>query len=130
MTTEQSKILVVDDEDVVRESFRELLSMQGYGVTVAGNGIEGLEQLEKGSFDLVIVDINMPKLDGIDFCREAVKKSPRLKDKFLFITGDLYGEMEALSMFIKSGTKVMKKPLSKTELLENVRAVLNNPRPG
>lgn len=127
MTTEQGRILVVDDEEVIRESFRELLSMQGYAATIAGNGIEGLEQLEKGSFDLVIVDINMPKLDGIDFCREAIKKYPYLKDKFLFITGDLYGEMEALSMFIKHDTKVMKKPLSKNELLESVRAILKNP---
>ncbi len=127
MTTEQGRILVVDDEEVIRESFRELLSMQGYGATIAGNGIEGLEQLEKGAFDLVIVDINMPKLDGIDFCREAIKKYPYLKDKFLFITGDLYGEMEALSMFIKHDTKVMKKPLSKNELLESVRAILKNP---
>ncbi|MEK7679305.1 MAG: response regulator [Deltaproteobacteria bacterium] len=126
MTAEQKKILIVDDEEVIRESFRELLSMQGYNATIAGNGIEGLEQLEKGSFDLVIVDINMPKLDGIDFCKEAIKKYPLLKDKFLFITGDLYGEMEALSMFIKHDTKVMKKPLSKNELLESVRAILKN----
>lgn len=126
MTTEQGRILVVDDEEVIRESFRELLSMQGYVATIAGNGIEGLEQLEKGSFDLVIVDINMPKLDGIDFCREAIRKHPYLKDKFLFITGDLYGEIEALSMFIKHDTKVMKKPLSKNELLESVRAILKN----
>lgn len=127
MAMEHGRILVVDDEEVIRESFRELLSMQGYAAAIAGNGIEGLEQLEKGSFDLVIVDINMPKLDGIDFCREAIRKYPYLKDKFLFITGDLYGEMEALSMFIKHDTKVMKKPLSKNELLESVRAILKNP---
>lgn len=127
MAMEHGRILVVDDEEVIRESFRELLSMQGYAATIAGNGIEGIEQLEKGSFDLVIVDINMPKLDGIDFCREAIRKYPYLKDRFLFITGDLYGEMEALSMFIKHDTKVMKKPLSKNELLESVRAILKNP---
>ncbi len=126
METEQRRILVVDDEEVIRESFKELLSMQGYDAAIAGNGIEGLERLANGAFDLVIVDINMPKLDGIDFCREAIKKYPYLKDKFLFITGDLYGEIDALSMFIKHDTKVMKKPLGKAELLESVRAMLKD----
>ncbi len=62
---ESKKILVVDDESSIRFLLSDVLSSNGYDVTEAKDGQESLEKMEQTSFDLVITDINMPRLDGI-----------------------------------------------------------------
>jgi two-component system chemotaxis response regulator CheY len=62
-----SRVLVIDDSSLVRRYYRAALERAGFAVEEALNGIEGLEKLLEGRFDLVIVDVNMPKMDGITF---------------------------------------------------------------
>jgi two-component system, chemotaxis family, chemotaxis protein CheY len=64
------RILIVDDAATVRLYHRGILESAGYAVTEAWNGIEALEKALEAPFDLYIVDINMPKLDGYGFLRE------------------------------------------------------------
>ena len=64
------RILIVDDAATVRMYHRNILESAGYAVEEAVNGIEGLEKSLQDSFDLYVVDINMPKLDGYGFLRE------------------------------------------------------------
>jgi two-component system, chemotaxis family, chemotaxis protein CheY len=66
---ETKRILVVDDARLVRSYYRGILEKHGYVVDEALNGLEALEKLLLGSFDLLIVDINMPKMDGLTFLR-------------------------------------------------------------
>jgi len=84
------KILVVDDDENIRDLCSEVLRVAGYHVDTARHGLEGLERLRDSSFryDLVISDMNMPELGGMEFYRAAVEDSPGLKDRFLFVTGD------------------------------------------
>jgi len=61
----KAHILVVDDESGVRELVSDVLELEGYSVTSAGDGLEALAQIRKQKFDLYILDINMPKIDGL-----------------------------------------------------------------
>lgn len=64
------RVLIVDDSALVRMYYREALERAGYAVEQAMNGLEGMEKALAGQFDLLIVDINMPKMDGFSFLRE------------------------------------------------------------
>ena len=67
-------ILTVDDSRSIREAVRFALEPLGYDICEAEDGVEGLEQLDKNQVDLVITDLNMPNLDGIEFIEEVRKK--------------------------------------------------------
>ena len=64
------KVLVVDDDSLVRDLLCEILTEEGYSVDSASNGIEALEKLEAGRFDLVISDVEMSEMTGIELARE------------------------------------------------------------
>jgi two-component system sensor histidine kinase and response regulator WspE len=74
----RKRVLVVDDSITVREVQRQLLSNSGYEVEVAVDGLDGLEAVRKGEYDLVISDIDMPRMNGLDFVR-SLKGDPRLR---------------------------------------------------
>lgn len=69
MTTKPKRILVVEDSSLVRLYYREALEGAGFEVAQAINGIEALEKAPAEPFDLVIVDVNMPRMDGFSFLR-------------------------------------------------------------
>lgn len=68
------KILVVDDDQYIRELYEELLKDYGYSVDSATNGSEGLEKIQKNTYDLILLDIMMPKMDGIEVLKVANKE--------------------------------------------------------
>lgn len=72
------KILIVDDATTVRMYHRQLMESLGYVVEEAGNGVEALEKASQEAFDLFLVDINMPKMDGYTFIEE-VRKTPAIQ---------------------------------------------------
>lgn len=69
------RILVVDDEENIRNLYKADLEDEGFEVEVASSGVEALEKVESGAFDLVTLDIKMPDMDGIDLLR-------RIKERF------------------------------------------------
>ena len=79
------RILIIDDSYPLLELFASFFE-QEYQVDTAGNGIEALEKFNKNYYNLVISDVEMPKMDGISFYREAVKIDPQLSGKFIFIS--------------------------------------------
>lgn len=66
-----ARILVVDDATTVRMYYRDVLEQAGFAVEEAANGFEGLEKAVAESFDLILVDVNMPKMDGYAFLRRG-----------------------------------------------------------
>ncbi len=80
------KVLVVDDEKGIRFLLSEVLLNQGYEVSLARDGQESLDKLEKDHFDLVVTDINMPRLDGVAMLKN-MKKTGR-SEKVIIMTGD------------------------------------------
>ena len=82
------RILVVDDEESIQALLRDVLSQAGHDVDSAGNGLEALERLEAGHYDLVITDIKMPEMSGQEFYRRVREKDRDLARSMVFITGD------------------------------------------
>jgi two-component system, chemotaxis family, sensor histidine kinase and response regulator WspE len=74
----RKRVLVVDDSLTVRELQRKLLDHHGYGVEIAVDGMDGWNAVRAGRFDLIVTDIDMPRMDGIELVR-LIKKDPSLK---------------------------------------------------
>jgi CheY-like chemotaxis protein len=87
---EQLRILLVDDEEHIRLLFREELEEEGYFIDVASNGFEALDKLSRGHFDLVVLDIKMPGMDGIQTLSEIKKVK---KDQHVILCS-AYGEFK------------------------------------
>lgn len=81
------KILIVEDEKGIRILLSDVLSSEGFEVISVKDGQESLDQMEDSKFDLVITDINMPRLDGIEMLKR-MKKAGR-KEKVIVITADI-----------------------------------------
>jgi len=67
----QYQILIVDDDDAILSSYQDYFTKQGFTVKVAHNGIEGLEKLREIDFDVALVDINMPNMNGLEMIKPA-----------------------------------------------------------
>ncbi len=65
------KVLVVDDSEAIRRSVSFILEQEGYSVVLASDGNEGVAQLSEGPFDLILTDVNMPNMDGIELIRQV-----------------------------------------------------------
>ncbi|MCK5438131.1 MAG: response regulator, partial [Desulfobulbaceae bacterium] len=89
MSTEKNKVLLVDDDQMLRELLAGLLSSNGYEVEEAANGLEALEQVESRHYDHVITDINMPEMDGLSFLKEIREKGIRLNITVLSAHSDM-----------------------------------------
>lgn len=74
-----SRILIIDDEQPVRSVFRRALERAGHEVSEAGDGQAGLKQIAQSSFDLVVTDIVMPTMEGVEFIFQVHREQPDLK---------------------------------------------------
>ena len=114
-------ILVVDDEPVVVEIAKRKLMERGYEVETAADGIEALDSLKKKIPDLILLDIQMPRMNGYTFIMEKVKVPEYKSIPIIVLTA--YGEMEPL--FKRHGIKAyLLKPLKLQELIDQVQSVV------
>ncbi len=115
------RILVVDDEVGVREMLTDALSMQGYSVSAANDGFEALKQLREGEFELVVSDINMPKVDGY----ELLERMRNVGDSTPVILLTARGEKADLAKGFRVGADdYVTKPFGLEELSLRISAVL------
>lgn len=117
------RILIVDDEPAIRALTREILSAAGYTVDAAGGGEEALTLIEQSSYDLVVSDVRMPGVDGTELFERASGLRPELRERFIFITGDIENERVAALRQLH-GVHHLEKPFGTAELIEAVRAAL------
>ncbi|HEY9838746.1 MAG TPA: response regulator, partial [Vampirovibrionales bacterium] len=118
-----SKILVIDDDGVTRLLLKRNLQMQGYNVTLAKNGAEGLRMAEELRPDLIVCDWMMPLVDGVEVCRR-IKAHPILATTF-FILLTVRGQVDDRIQGLDSGAdEFLSKPIESDELLARVRAGL------
>lgn len=118
-----AKILIVDDDDDVRLNLKRVLCQQGHEITEAVNGMEGMAALKKEQFDLMLLDILMPKKGGIQTLME-IKHIENLKK--IIITGNVQEDSEAFPRLVSQfgARKVLFKPFKKSDLIEAVDEVL------
>ncbi|OGP22233.1 MAG: hypothetical protein A2054_02555 [Deltaproteobacteria bacterium GWA2_55_10] len=111
------KVLVVDDEPAMRLAIEEALTRKGYGVVLAEDGRDGLQKLKDGGFGMVISDMNMPRMGGMEFLKEIKKASPQVP--VLLITA--YGTIQKAVEAVKEGAvDFILKPFTLEALEETV----------
>jgi two-component system KDP operon response regulator KdpE len=115
---ERTKILIVDDEPQITRVLRASLAMHGYEVQVANDGSAGLEAFDAGKPDLVITDLSMPKMTGIELC-ENIRDRAQTPIIVLSVRGEDKDKVEALD---KGADDYLTKPFSINELLARIRA--------
>ncbi len=121
-----AKILIVDDEPRIRELIRENLQYAGYACEEAGDGSAALSLLSGGGFDLVILDLMMPFMDGMTCLREMRTRHINTPVIILTARGEEYDKLAGLE---GGADDYVVKPFSPRELVARVRAVLNRTMP-
>ena len=116
-------ILVAEDEALSRKNICHVLAEEGYHVHQAGDGKEAIEAIDQIDFDLVLTDIQMPGIDGMDFLVEMKKNQPDAK--VIMITG--YSTVEHAVKALKLGAyNYIEKPFTPDTLIAAVREALND----
>jgi CheY-like chemotaxis protein len=116
------KILVIDDDPADRKLFRRILEAAGYSVADVGSGREALERLTTTTFDLMLVDISMPELDGLELLH-FLRDMPAHKPKIIVTTG--HPPLLEIARLV-GVTATLNKSLAEDELVTMVRAMLKN----
>lgn len=113
-----ARILVIDDERSIRNTLKEILEYEKFEVDVAEDGFEGLEKIENSHFDVVLCDIKMPKMDGIEVLAKIQEKDPDAT--VVMISG--HGTIDTAVEAIKKGAfDFISKPLDLNRLLITIR---------
>lgn len=119
------RILVADDDLLIRMIANEALSQAGYQVVLAENGREALTALEVAAFDLLVTDILMPDIDGLELMREVSQRWPHTPIIAISSGGRLDSGYYLPLAHAMGAVAVMAKPLRPAEFLEAVEGVLN-----
>lgn len=120
------KILVVDDDQAVRESLRRSLTFNGYTVELAGDGIEAVERLDANRPDAVILDVMMPRRDGLEVCRILRSRGDDLPVMMLTARDAVSERVAGLDA---GADDYLPKPFALEELLARLRALLRRRGP-
>ena len=120
------KILVIDDDDIMRETIRDILLFESYDVAVASDGKEGLEIIQEERFDMIVTDILMPDKDGIEVIMEAKKSQPNIY--IVAVSGGGYIPAESyLKVASDLGAHAaIVKPFDIDEFISEVNTLLNS----
>ncbi len=117
-----SNILIIDDERSIRNVLKDILSNEGYKMDEAADGEEGLKKFTSNNYDLVLCDIKMPKMDGLDFLQKAYQHNPDVP--VIMISG--HGNIETAVEAVKKGAfDYISKPPDLNRLLITIRNAMD-----
>lgn len=117
------RILLAEDDDAMRGYLARALERSGYDVTTASTGLEALEYVESGTFDLLLTDIVMPEMDGIELAQKAQKLDPA--PKIMFITGFAAVALQAADAMPEA--RLLSKPFHLKDLVNQVDEMFGVP---
>jgi DNA-binding response OmpR family regulator len=123
----EEKILVIDDEKNILFTVRQALEPHGYEVTTATTGEEALRLTAEGSFDLMLLDLKLPGIDGVEVMSQLSGRARRPQVIVITAFGTVTNAVEAMKL---GAMDFIEKPFSPKELREAVRRVLDRPAPG
>ena len=118
-----AKILTVDDSASIRLTTRVTLGNAGYTVEEAVDGLDGLNKLKAGEYDLVVTDLNMPNMDGLTMIRELRNLLAHTGVAVIFLTTQSHGELKAQAK-AAGATGWLTKPFDPESLVKIARKVL------
>ena len=117
-----SQILIIDDEKAIRKTLSEILSYEGYKIDDAENGEEGLKKIKEKNYDVILCDIKMPKVDGLEFLEKAKEINPDVP--IIMISG--HGTIETAVEAVKKGAfDYVAKPPDLNRLLITIRNAMD-----
>jgi two-component system, chemotaxis family, chemotaxis protein CheY len=122
------RILVVDDSSLVRLYYRGALEQAGFAVEQAINGIEAMEKVLAQPFDLVIVDINMPKMDGFSFLRDLRRVNSDVATLPALVITTEAGDQDIADGRAAGANFYLVKPVSQADLLRHAAVLMGVPR--
>ena len=114
------KVLIVDDEELIRNVIKEYLLLDNFLVDEASNGLEAIKMAKNNDYDIIIMDIMMPKMDGYTACRE-IKKLKDIPFLMLSARGEEYDKLIGFDLGIDD---YVTKPFSPKELVARIKAIL------
>lgn len=123
MSTAKHKILIVDDEPDIRELIEYNLKKEGYQVYTASNGLEGVAEAKRVLPDLIILDIMMPKMDGIEACR-ILRTMNEFKNTFMVFLTARSEEYSEIAGFNVGADDYIAKPIKPRALTSRINAIL------
>jgi two-component system, NtrC family, nitrogen regulation response regulator NtrX len=116
-----ARILVIDDEKPIRNTLSEILEYEGHEVELASDGLEGIEKAKEDKFDIILCDIKMPKMDGVEVIEKLMEICPEVP--VIMISG--HGTVETAVETLKKGAyDFIEKPLDLNRLLVSIRNAL------
>ena len=113
------RVLVVDDEEKIRSIIRKYAEFEGYEITEAENGMEAVRLCEKQEFDVIVMDVMMPELDGFSACRE-IQKRKKIPTIMLSARGEEYDRLHGFEIGVDD---YVVKPFSPRELMMRIKVV-------
>jgi DNA-binding NtrC family response regulator len=118
------KILIIDDEEAIRDGCQQILTRKGYHVESAGEAVRGLEMALKDTYDLILLDIKMPKMSGLEILKK-LKNENNISAKVIIVTG--YGTIPlAVEAILQGACNFLTKPYSAAELRDAVSSALTS----
>jgi two-component system chemotaxis response regulator CheY len=117
------RILVVDDSSLVRLYYRDVLERAGFEVEQAINGVEALEKVLAQRFDLVIVDVNMPRMDGFSFLRSLRRSSADVATLPVLVITTEAGQPDIVEARMAGANFYLVKPVSEADLKRHADAL-------
>jgi len=115
-------ILVVDDDEMIRDLFILLLEIEGYHVEMAVNGDEALKKVAKSSWDLMVLDLSMPVMDGITLLQEL--KNSQIQSPKIIVLSGLADDQKRQSLKDLGAADVLQKPVDLTVFVERIKALI------
>ena len=119
---EKKKILVVDDEDSLRTVLSTELASEGYDVETAADGDDAITEMDKKVFDLILLDIKMPRMNGFEVLKHVKEKHPRTKVIMLTGFADLKNAIESKKL---GAEDFVSKPYDLVDLLTTIERVMS-----
>ncbi len=122
---DKGKILIVEDDEFLREVYVETLKDEGYTVDIAVDGSEGLEKIKQGGYDLVLLDIIMPKMDGLEVMRRIKAEGNANPNKCIIFLTNLDKDEEIKEALKLGDGYLIKSQLTPGDLLREVKVYLS-----
>ena len=111
------RILIVDDDEMVLMAVNELLKQEGYDVHTASGGVEALKKIDEGDYELLMLDIIMPEMDGFELCKKIRENENYRETPIVFLTAKSQEEDKAKGL--EAGANLfLSKPMSPDRLLK------------
>ena len=122
-----TRLLVVDDDPALSRTLRRALAVEGYAVDTAGDGLEALDRLDEGAYDAVVLDVSMPRLDGLQVCRRLRERRDRTPVLMLTARDEVRDRVSGLDA---GADDYLVKPFALDELNARLRALLRRASDG